>query len=304
MLLLGLAFGVLVGFRPKGSAAGSAHPESSSDGGDGGDSVPAPRPSAPESNKPSNRRWKRRLGRVFIVLGLVLLAYSATILLWRDPITDLYARWKQHQLAGQLADEFAAYAATVELTPPAGDDAGPATDQEVVEYEQVAVAAAAKELERTVKQGRPLGEIEIPRIDVRAVFVEGTRWGPDLTRGPGHYPQTSLPGVARTMGIAGHRTTFGAWFRHIDSLEPGDDVILRLPYATFEYRVFGHTIVDSDDWSIIRDRGFDTLVLSACHPLYSASHRWVVLAALVRVQPVDGLPYFINRRNEVSPATG
>ena len=66
---------------------------------------------------------------------------------------------------------------------------------------------------------------------------------------------------------------------------------MELPYATFRYRVFEHEIVDSDDWSIIRDRGFDTLVLSACHPLYSAKQRWVVYARLVQVDPAGGTPY-------------
>jgi sortase A len=95
------------------------------------------------------------------------------------------------------------------------------------------------------------------------------------------------------MGIAGHRTTFGAPFRHIDSLRRGDSITVALPYATFRYKVFKHEIVDSDDWSVIRDRGFDTLMLSACHPLYSAEQRWVVYARLVQVDPAGGTPYAV-----------
>ena len=95
------------------------------------------------------------------------------------------------------------------------------------------------------------------------------------------------------MAIAGHRTTFGAPFRHINSLRSGDAITVALPYATFHYKVFKHEIVDSDDWSIIRDRGFDTLVLSACHPLYSAEQRWIVYARLVRVVPAGGTPYAV-----------
>jgi sortase A len=93
------------------------------------------------------------------------------------------------------------------------------------------------------------------------------------------------------VAIAGHRTTFGAPFRDIDDLRRGDPITVELPYATFRYRVFEHEIVDSDDWSIIRDRGFDTLVLSACHPLYSAEQRWIVYARLVQVDPAGGTPY-------------
>jgi sortase A len=254
----------------------------------------------PGEKRPAQRRPKRhRFARLLIILGLAVLAYTAAVIFWRDPATDLYARWKQHQLSGQLEKEFAAYAAGV--VPPAEDHPLPPTEQELVEYERTVVAAAANKLNDKLRMGKPLGRITVPRLGVNAIFVHGTRWGPDLSQGPGHYPQTSLPGVGRTMAIAAHRTTFGAWFRHIDRLKKDDRVILRLPYATFYYRVFEHKIVDNGDWRVIRDRGYDTLVMSACHPLYSAAQRWIVFAALVRVDPVKGTPYAVNRLNEVSP---
>jgi sortase A len=83
------------------------------------------------------------------------------------------------------------------------------------------------------------------------------------------------------VAIAGHRTTFGAPFRHIDELRAGDTITLSTVYGRFSYRVFAHEIVAKDDWSIIRPRRSETLVLSACHPLYSARQRWIVYARLV-----------------------
>jgi sortase A len=247
---------------------------------------------------------RRRLGTILVVAGLVLVAYGATVLFWRDPVTDVYARWKQHQLAAALEDTFAAESSTYASWQQAlairdtraFDIPG---EQERLQAARLAVAAAANELHRKLKLGKALGRIEVRRLGLKAVFVHGTRWGPDLSRGPGHFKETSLPGVGRTMAIAGHRTTFGAPFRHIDSLRSGDAIKLSLPYATFHYRVFKHKIVDNSDWSIIRDRGFDTLVLSACHPLYSAEQRWVVFARLVRVDPVGGRSYAITRGNEL-----
>jgi sortase A len=262
---------------------------------------PAPPPvEEPEPAKPKRRRGSR-LGKILIVLGVVLVAYSGAVIFWGDPATGLYARWKQHQLASALDKESVEYAAALDLTPVAEQQPTAPTEQELAQLERERIEAAANRLHGKLKMGHALGRIKVPRIGLNAVFVQGTRWGPDLSQGPGHYPQTSLPGVGRTMAIAAHRTTFGAWFRHIDSLKTGDRVSLRLTYATFYYRVFTHKIVKSGDWSIIRDRGFDTLVLSACHPLYSASHRWVVFAALVRVDPVKGTPYLVNRRNDVRP---
>jgi sortase A len=84
--------------------------------------------------------------------------------------------------------------------------------------------------------------------------------------------------------IAGHRTTFSAPFRHIDELRSRDEVTLDMPYGRFVYRVLRHRIVDNGDWSIIRPVGFDELVLSACHPLYSAAQRYVIFARLARVE--------------------
>ena len=236
---------------------------------------------------------RRRLGIVLAALGILVAAYGAAVVLWRDPATDLYARWKQHELDEALQEAFAEQKPIV--TPQAAvEDGGEVeTEAERLAAERLAVARAANALHRELKLGKALGRLTVPRLDLKTVFVHGTRWRQDLAQGPGHYPQTSLPGVGRTMAIAGHRTTFGAPFRHIDKLRRGDPITVAMPYATFHYRVFKHEIVDSDDWSVIRDRGFDTLVLSACHPLYSAEQRWIVYARLVKVDPAGGTPYAV-----------
>ena len=237
---------------------------------------------------------RRRLGVVLAALGVLVAAYAAVVVLWRDPATDLYARWKQHELNQELDEAFAEQEPIIASSSLDDDSDGrKLTEAERVKVEKLAVARAANQLHAKLKLGKALGRLTVPRLGLKTVFVQGTRWGPDLSQGPGHYPQSSLPGVGRTMAIAGHRTTFGAPFRHIDSLRRGDSITVALPYATFHYRVFEHEIVDNEDWSIIRDRGFDTLVLSACHPLYSAAKRWVVFARLFQVDPAGGPPYAV-----------
>ena len=209
----------------------------------------------------------RRAGTILIVLGLLVLAYAAAVLFWRDPVTDLYSRFQQNRLESALEAEFAAW----DTEQPTDGEPAP-TDPDVSPAAQArlgrtATARDARRFAATLEQGQAFGRIRIPAIGVEAVVVHGTRWGADLSRGPGHYEKTEVPGLGRTVGIAGHRTTFGAPFRHIDDVGAGDRITLELPYATFRYRVFKHEIVDADDWSVIRDRGFDTLMLSACHPL-------------------------------------
>ena len=229
----------------------------------------------------------RRLGTILAVGGLLVLAYAAAVLFWRDPVTDLYNRYQQNRLDSALAAEFEAWDSKF---PPAEDDSAAAGEADLA----AARAATSRDARRflgTLEQGQAFGRLEIPRIDVDTVAVHGTRWGADLARGPGHYERTTVPGLRRTVGIAGHRTTFGAPFRDIDDIRVGDAITLEMPYAMFRYRVFAHEIVESDDWSVIRNRGFDTIMLSACHPLYSADQRWIVYGRLVEVRPRAGEAY-------------
>jgi sortase A len=124
-----------------------------------------------------------------------------------------------------------------------------------------------------------MGRIVIPAIGVSDVFVQGTG-SADLRKGPGHYPATPLPGERGTVAIAGHRTTYGAPFRSVDKLHAGDRIELRMPYARFTYRVERTKIVPPTELSVTDRVAHDRLVLSACHPLYSAAQRIIVFARL------------------------
>ncbi len=119
---------------------------------------------------------------------------------------------------------------------------------------------------------------------VNSVVVAGTDTS-SLRRGPGHYPGTPLPGARGTVAIAGHRTTYGAPFRKLDKLGRGDRVEVQMPYGTFAYEVERRRIVPPTATWVTRRVGYDRLILSACHPLYSAAKRIVVFARLVDARP-------------------
>jgi sortase A len=250
------------------------------------DVEPVPEDQAPSDLKERPRRRRgRRLGIVLVLVGVLVLAYGAATLFWRDPITDLYARWQQHRLDDALAASIAEFRESEAQL--AGQRAGAVGAVDVTQRRRELVATARR-FDRRLRIGQPLGRIIVPRLKLNKVFVHGTRWRQDLSRGPGHFPQTGIPAVGQTVAIAGHRTTFGAPFRYINKLREGDAITLELPYGTFRYTVFKHKIVDNSDWSIIKPRGFDAVVLSACHPLYSAAQRWVVFARLTSVETMDG----------------
>jgi sortase A len=231
------------------------------------------------------RKLSRRLGTTFIVLGVVVLVYAAAVVFWRDPVTDVYTAYQQHQLRGALhkdtqvweqraVRQFSERAVSNTKRPPTA-----AQQLNVVRRLAVDYARAHRD-----HDGAPLGKLVIGRMGLSEIFVEGTDYWDSLTKGPGHYSNTSWPGLGRTTAIAGHRTTWSAPFRYIDTLHDGDAITLRMPYGTFSYRVTRHEIVKNDDWAIVRNVGYDQLVLSACHPLYSASHRYVIFARLRAVE--------------------
>jgi sortase A len=57
-----------------------------------------------------------------------------------------------------------------------------------------------------------------------------------------------------------------------------------MPYAAFTYEVEKHEIVDPTDVQIVDPVGYDRVVLTACHPLYSAAQRWAVFAKLKTIE--------------------
>jgi sortase A len=145
-------------------------------------------------------------------------------------------------------------------------------------------AAGIAALQRRAVAGRAVGSIRIPGAGLDAIVVQGAGQGA-LNRGPGHYAGTAWPGQGGTVGIAGHRTTHGAPFAEIGDLRRGDRIVLRMPYGTFRYRVTGHRVVDPSQGEVLRDVGRERLVLTTCHPRWSATQRLVVEA-----EPVPGPP--------------
>jgi sortase A len=218
------------------------------------------------------RRALRALSTVLIVAGALALADGIATLVWQEPVSALYARVQQERLGDELTALERAAPTPVERRALARLP-DPRRRQ----------AFAARALGRRVQPGDALGRLRIPAIGLSAVVVEGIGGG-DLRKGPGHYPDTALPGQRGTVGIAGHRTTYGAPFRHVDDLERGDRIALRMPYGTFAYRVERTRIVAPTAVEVVDPVAYDRLVLTACHPLYSAKERIVVFA---RLEPVS-----------------
>ena len=218
------------------------------------------------------RRPLRALSTVLIVSGVLMLADAGLTLVWQEPVSAIYTSILQ----GRLGDDLR----KLEGRRPSALDL--AALQQLAS-ERRRMAFLARRLRADSDAGDAVGRVRIEQIDGDFVLVDGTA-DDDLRKGPGIYDDVPYPGAPGTTAIAGHRTTYGAPFRRIDKLERGDEVVVEMPYGRFTYQVEETRIVAPTEVSVIERVGFDRLVLSACHPLYSAAKRIVVLARLVASQ--------------------
>jgi sortase A len=216
-------------------------------------------------------RALRILSVTLITAGLVVLADVATTLAWKEPVSTVYGSIQQ----GKAEDELAA----LESEFPARADL---REVEHVDGIRQKVEILAGLFAKRARQGEAIGRLKIPDIDLDVVVVQGTDTA-TLQKGPGHYPETPFPGEGGTTAVAGHRTTYLAPFRHLDQLDPGDVIEIEMPYANFAYRVQGTRVVDDSAVNIIHQVGYERLVLTACHPLYSAAQRIAAFAKLREV---------------------
>ncbi len=221
-----------------------------------------------EAPRMSRRRsLLRALSSILIVSGVLLIADAALTVIWQEPVSAVYNRFQQDSLDGQLADLWGQPTVTDSKALDALPDGA------------ARLAFQARALKRRAKPGQPVGRISARRIGLSKVFVEGTDTD-SLRHGPGHYPANPLPGAPGTVAIAGHRTTYGAPFRKLDKLRKRDEIVVTMPYGRFTYEVERTRIVPPTATWVTQKVSYDRLVLSACHPLYSAEQRIVVFARL------------------------
>lgn len=239
------------------------------------------------------------LGRFFISLGVLTLLFVA-YQLWGTGIMTAQA---QNALENDFEELLAEAEAPIDVeTSDATDDAAdPDADAAGVDSGEADQATGSvdagpsrADLRRTARllwqpDGKPVAQIFAPDIDLDWTVVAGVS-SDALTKGPGHYTSTPMPGQPGNASIAGHRTTWGAPFNRIDELDPGDEITVRTVQGTFVYRVveqdngLGYFIVTPDRVDVL-DQDFtehpNRLTLTACHPKFSAAQRIIVVAELV-----------------------
>ncbi|TLM80169.1 MAG: class E sortase, partial [Actinobacteria bacterium] len=209
-------------------------------------------------------RW---LGTLLLGVAVGLLGYVA--------VTDVIGRFEQQQLRRSqpmLSEDRAVAPAPETTTGPVFDFAGWASQD--------------RKYWRELPEGGAFGRLRAPKMGLDAVVVKGTT-RQDLARGPGWIVTTDLPGPTGNCGISGHRTTYGAPFRHLDRLKPGDTITFDSPYRRYTYRVRRVFAVTPDHVEVVAHTKDPQLTLTACHPPYSARFRLIVSSDLVEVRQLE-----------------
>ena len=226
-------------------------------------------------------RLLRILSVALITAGITVGVDVGMTLAWKEPLSTIYGSIQQGKAENsleELSEEFASLPEVGrvirEEEGKEGSGAGPDPERSARKLADV--------FAQQVETGQGIGRIKIQSIGLDTVVVQGTDTT-SLQKGPGHYPETAFPGQGGTIGIAGHRTTYLAPFREINEIADLDRVVLEMPYGTFTYTVEKHEVVEPSQVEIVDDVGYERLVLTACHPLYSAAQRWAVFARLTDV---------------------
>jgi sortase A len=150
-----------------------------------------------------------------------------------------------------------------------------------------AVSESASQPESAAPKGPPvatqdglIGRIEIPRLLLSAVVIEGID-RKTLRRAVGHIPGTALPGQPGNVGLAGHRDTF---FRPLKDLKIRDELQLSTPSGSFKYLVESLRVVEPENVGVLASSGENVLTLVTCYPFYyigPAPRRFIVRARQV-----------------------
>jgi len=195
----------------------------------------------------------------------------------------------QRRLAAELARDWSgAPAGSAPAGPPAAGSA-PAAPASAGQVRQSQLGA-----EQAPADGQPFGLLRAPAwgADYQVGLVQGVSQD-DLAIGPGHYPDSAMPGDVGNFALAGHRGPPGEPFNDIDKLVDGDELVVETAQSVYVYRVTGHAIVSPHEVDVIapvpRQPGQRpsqaVMTLTACHPKWSSAQRWVTWAVLVSSTP-------------------
>lgn len=150
----------------------------------------------------------------------------------------------------------------------------------------------------------PVALLFIPKIGLSQIVVEGTTPN-DLKLGPGHLRAAPLPGEFGNAVIAGRRTTYGAPFKSLGLLHPGDSITVTTGQGVFAYVVSSVRSVGAGQASPLTATLDTRLTLVTSDPAFMPSRRLIVtarLAPVIQAGDAKGSPVAVATRPPVAVA--
>jgi len=163
---------------------------------------------------------------------------------------------------------------------PVQEEAAGEADNEVVENVEELTPVAEQDTRSPVDkylEGKEIsGIIEIPKLNVKAAILEGTD-DRALKYTVGHYPGTANFGEKGNSVLLGHRNyLYAHYFRHLNKLVPGDEIIIRKDLDTYTYIVTESFVVSPQDVWVLDDTGDTMVTLITCTPIITYTDRLIV----------------------------
>ncbi|MEU9980433.1 class E sortase [Streptomyces sp. NPDC050856] len=203
----------------------------------------------------------RVVGELFITFGLVMLLFVTYQLWW----TNVRAGFQSDRAKSQIEDAWAH---------------GRKPD--------------------AFEPGQGFAIMYIPKLDVVVPIAEGIDKEKVLDRGMvGHYAEpplkTAMPSDERgNFAVAGHRNTHGEPFRYINTLSPGDPIVVETQDTYYTYEMTGllpQTV--PSNVSVIQPvpegSGFTGpgryITLTTCTPEFTSTYRMIVWGKMVEERP-------------------
>ena len=134
----------------------------------------------------------------------------------------------------------------------------------------------------------PVARLRVPAHGVDLIVLSGVS-GRTLAFGPGHAPDSALPGATGTEIMTAHRDTH---FRFLERVQRGDEIFVEAPGGRIaRFRVQELEVVDSRYSAIRTEHRATALVLMTCYPFDAIAPggplRYVVTGRAIRDGSTD-----------------
>ena len=221
-------------------------------------------------------RATHAFGEVLLTVGVLTLLFVGYTLWW----TGVETGNQQESLKDELAEQWQGQEGVPPPVP--GESLAPGATEPPPGLADVEI-------------GDGVAILRIPRFGPSYAWavVEGIDLD-NLARGPGHYPDTALPGEIGNFAVAGHRATHGEPFAQFEALEMGDPVVVETATQWFTYEItnIDYPVPISSGWALDPnplDLGNaptkSMMTLTTCHPRWASTFRFLVFSELVETTP-------------------